>query len=422
MMQEIRPLQSLDAVVAVPGSKSYTQRALVISALAQGLSVLRRPLLSDDTRHLIAALQAMGTHITIEDGAIAVKGTAGHLHAPTRPIALGNNGTAIRLLTTMVTLGSGVFTLTGDDRLCERPIKPLLEALRSLGVDARSRCAGFPPVIVQADGLAGGRVVLRDIESSQYVSSLLISAPYMRNGLDLELAGRIPSLPYIEMTVEAMKRFGGSVTVHSPRHYTVPGGHAYEAADYAVEGDVSSASYFFLAAMLTGGRVRVEHLHPRTLQGDIRLVDLLEELGGTVVRGEDWIELTGGSLGIGEKRFDLNDMPDMVPTLAVLAARRPGRTILTNVSHLRHKESNRLAALATELQRMGIHAREMEDGLEIEGGIPIGAAIETYNDHRIAMAFAVLGLVTPGIIIRDREVVNKSFPTFWQTLDGLYRS
>jgi 3-phosphoshikimate 1-carboxyvinyltransferase len=240
MMQEIRPLQSLDAVVAVPGSKSYTQRALVISALAQGLSVLRRPLLSDDTRHLIAALQAMGTHITIEDGAIAVKGTAGHLHAPTRPIALGNNGTAIRLLTTMVTLGSGVFTLTGDDRLCERPIKPLLEALRSLGVDARSRCAGFPPSLSRPP--AWRRTGGPEGHRKQPICLVLSSAPLYENGLDLVLAAH-PFSAYIEMTVDGMKRFGGSVTVIH-RHYTVPGGQP-TSADYAVEGDVSSASYFF---------------------------------------------------------------------------------------------------------------------------------------------------------------------------------
>jgi len=421
MIKEIRPLEHLDAVISIPGSKSYTQRALVIASLADGPSVLRHPLISEDTCHLIDALRSLGAGIIVDTDEIRIKGTGGRLRCPPHPISLGNNGTALRLLTTMVALGQGIFTLTGDQRLCERPVKPLLDALRNMGVDAGSSDRhGFPPVVIRADGIGGGRVVLQDIESSQYVSSLLISSPYARHDMEIDLAGRIPSLPYVKMTVEAMRNFGQTVMEAPPHRYIVRHGRPYEGRIYAVEGDVSSASYFFLAAALTKGRVRVENINPRSLQGDLGLVSLMEGLGCSVVRGERWIELTGGNLTAGDRRFNLNDMPDMVPTLAVLSALRSGRTIITDVAHLRHKESNRLSAMVTELLRIGITARETDDGITIEGGTPHGADIETYNDHRIAMSFAALGLVVPGMRIRNPACVHKSFPVFWEMLDRLY--
>ena len=421
-MKIIHPLPGLDAVVSLPGSKSYTQRALIIAALAEGQSILRHPLLSEDTEHLLGALRAMGTQITTESDRIVVKGTGGRLLTPSHPIYLGNNGTAIRLLTTVASLGHGVFTLTGDPRLCERPIGPLLEALKTLGVEADSRDnAGFPPVILHADGLRGGYVCLRDLESSQYISSLLISAPYAQTDVVIDLKGHIPSLPYVEMTLDAMAAFGQVFMDASPRRYIVRVGRPYIGREYAIEGDVSSASYFFLAAMLLKGRIRVENINPRTRQGDMGLVLLMEDLGASVKRGDDWIEMTGGTLTPGKQSFDLGDMPDMVPTFAVLAALRPGRTMITNVAHLRHKESNRLAVMATELGKVGIDAKETTDGLVIHGGTPHGAEIETYNDHRIAMSFAVLGLITPGMVIRNSACVNKSFPEFWETMDSLYK-
>ncbi len=422
MTKEIRTLAKLNAVIAIPGSKSYTQRALVIAALAEGTSVLHNPLLSEDTHHLVEALRAMGTQIAVKDNEIVVKGTGGRLLTPSDPIYLGNNGTAIRLLTSVAALGTGVFTLTGDPRLCERPIKPLLDALQTLGVNARGRNgAGFPPVTVEADGIRGGNVVLQDIESSQYISSLLISAPYAQRDVAIGLAGKIPSLPYIRMTLESMKDFGQSVQSPTPRQYIVEGGQTYKGRDYRVEGDISSASYFFLAAALLKGRIRIENINPQTVQGDIQLVTLMESLGVEVIKGDHWIEMSGGDLNPGTRRFDLGDMPDMVPTFAVLSAMRPGRTIIENVAHLRHKESDRLSAMVTELTRVGIHAEETSDGLLIDGGSPHGAEIETYNDHRIAMSFAILGLAIPGMRIKNSACVNKSFPDFWDTLDKIYQ-
>ncbi|OGP52571.1 MAG: 3-phosphoshikimate 1-carboxyvinyltransferase, partial [Deltaproteobacteria bacterium RBG_13_52_11] len=418
---EIKPIKGINATVTMPGSKSYTQRALIIAALAKGRSALRNALIAEDTGYMMEALRSIGSEIVVAEGDITINGTGGHLRNPGREIYLGNNGTAMRLLTGVVALGTGAFTLTGAPRLCQRPLKPLLDALTTMGVDARGKDKdGYPPVIVHAHGLRGGTVTFTDIESSQYISAILISAPFAETDTVIELQGEIPSLPYVDITVDVMKAFGVEVVKQGPRRYLVKSGQQYTGCRYRVEGDCSSASYFFLAAALCKGRVRVQHINPHTLQGDIELLPILEKLGCTVTRGGDWVEVVGGELVSGEYTFDLGAMPDMVPTLAILAALRPGRTIITNCSHLRTKESDRLAALATELRKIGVRAEEKADGLVIEGNTPHGAVIETYNDHRIAMSFAVLGLVVPGIQMQDESCVDKSFPGFWTELQKLY--
>ena len=406
----------------MPGSKSYTQRALVLAALAEGKSILHNPLVAEDTSHLIAALRLLGTDVLSRDGDLLVTGTGGRLADPGREIYLGNNGTAMRILTGLVSIGRGTFTLTGDQRLRERPIEPLLAALRSLGIDARSLDReGYPPVVVRTLGLQGGKVTLRDIESSQYISALLLCAPYAAGDTLIELEGRVPSLPYVDMTIEAMMQFGVDVKRDTAHRYLVKSGRRYGGIEYRIEGDASSASYFFLAAAICGGKVSVENINPRSLQGDMGFLSLLETLGCSVIREKNRVELAGRELRGGDRVFDLGDMPDMVPTLAVLSALRPGRTVIENVAHLRLKESDRLAALATELGKTGIPVEERKDGLIITGGQPHGAEIETYNDHRIAMSFAVLGLAIPGISIRNPACVSKSFPGFWGALEKLYR-
>jgi 3-phosphoshikimate 1-carboxyvinyltransferase len=417
---EIKSIKNLNATVKIPGSKSYTQRALIIGALAEGESFLRNGLISEDTEYLIKALRSLGSEILAKDDDIIINGTSGTIGNPGREIYLGNNGTAMRFLTSLVSLGKGAFNLAGDRRLCERPIKPLLDALKALGVDARGKNErGFPPVVVHGKGLRGGRVTLTDIESSQYISSLLICTPFAENDTVIELLGRIPSLPYIDMTIEVMEEFGVEVSRETPNLYSVRSPQRYQGIRYRVEGDVSSASYFFLAAALGRGRVRVQNINPQTLQGDIQLLLIMERFGCIVTRGDRWVEVVGGELTPGEYSFDLGDMPDMVPTLSVLAAVRPGRTIIKNVPHLRKKESNRLEALVTELRKTGVKAEEMDDGLVIDGNRPHGAEVETYNDHRIAMSFAILGLAIPGINIKDTGCVNKSFPGFWEEVKKL---
>ena len=420
-IKEIRPLKRVNAELQVPGSKSYSQRALVIASLADGKSILRNTLVSEDTRHLVEALRLLGAVIVTSDRDMIITGTGGRIQDPGREISLGNNGTAMRFLVGVAALASGDITLTGDPRLCERPLQPLLEAIGSLGVSSTCRRKeGFPPVTVHGGTLRGGRALFRDIESSQYVSSILIAAPYAAGDVDVQIRGSSVSRPYVEMTLATMKAFGVPVEKRSENLFVVTGGQRYRGCRYLVEGDLSSASYFFLAAAISGGTVRVTNTNFWTHQGDVRFLRYLKELGCDVTATDQWIEVSGGSLIEGDFTASMEDVPDMVPTMAVLAAMRPGRTLIRNVAHLRIKESNRLEALVTELTKTGIRAEETGDGLVITGGTPRGAEIETYNDHRIAMSFAVLGLRARGMRIRNPGCVGKSFPGFWEELEKLY--
>jgi len=407
--------KKVSATVHIPGSKSMTQRALVAAALAQDNSFISNALISQDTMHLIDGLRMLGAQIvSVEDG-FFISGTTGKIINSGEELFLGNNGTALRFLTALVCLGKGKYVLTGEKRLCERPVGALVEALKEMGADilTHNNC---PPVEINANGLNGGKIILRDIESSQYVSALLLCAPYTPKGMDLSLQGGVVSTPYIDLTIAVMKDFGAKIIQTGKYEYHVTAGEIYRGREYCVEGDTSSASYFFLAAALLKKTIKVEGINRQSRQGDIRLLSVLEELGCKVGSGENWVEVSGNNLAEGDFTFDLNDMPDMVPTLAVLAAFREGQTVINNVAHLRIKESNRLAALVTELNRVGIEAREMPTGLVIQGGKMRPAKIETYNDHRMAMSFAIAGLVVRGIEIGDKKCVDKSFPSFWEEL------
>ena len=401
-------------IVRVPGSKSLTQRALVIAALARDNSFISNPLISEDTNYLMEGLRILGAQIVSVSGGLYVNGTAGKLANTDRQIFLGNNGTALRFLTALVCLGQGQYILTGEKRLRERPVGALAEALKKMGahITCTSDC---PPVTINANGLAGGKISLRDVESSQYVSALLLCAPYTRQGIELTLRGRVSSVPYIDLTVAAMREFGIKIEKEKNK-YTVKRQNSYQGREYRVEGDASSASYFFLAAALLQRPIRVMGISRKSCQGDIHLLEILEKLGCHIEAREDWVEVTGNNLTEGDFIFDLNDMPDMVPTLAVLAAFRRGKTTITNVEHLRIKESDRLTAMAAELKRAGIKAEETAGGLIITGGKMKPAKIQTYNDHRIAMSFAVAALAVTGIEITDKKCVDKSFPEFWEEL------
>lgn len=407
--------KEVHATVCVPGSKSLSQRALVAAALARDNSFISNVLISQDTLYLIDGLRALGAKIASSKEGFFISGTAGKIMNSGKELFLGNNGTALRFLTALVCLGEGKYTLTGEKRLCERPVGALVEALKEMGADIliNNNC---PPVEINANGLTGGKITLRNIESSQYVSALLLCAPYTPRGMDLSLRGGVVSTPYIDLTIAVMKEFGAKITRTGKHDYHVAAGEVYQGREYRVEGDASSASYFFLAAALLRKTIKVTGINRQSKQGDIRLLDVLEELGCKVSTGENWVEVSGNNLAEGDFTFDLNDMPDMVPTLAVLAAFREGRTVINNVAHLRIKESNRLEAVVKELNRTGIDAQEMPEGLVIQGGKMRPAKIETYNDHRIAMSFAIAGLIVRGIEISDKKCVDKSFPSFWGEL------
>ena len=423
-MIEIQPAAKIKAEVTVPGSKSITQRALIAAALADGPSKLLGPLESEDTRFTAAALQQMGVEVVKGKDMWTVQGMGGSIATPDKEIFLGNNGTATRFLTSVAALGSGIFKISGDERMAERPILPLMQALQGWGVDIASiNDNGCPPLLIKANGLSGGRTVLPEGKSSQYLSSLLLVGPYARQPAELDVEGDILSLPYVIMTLAVMEAFGIRVEANEALNsYRIPQGK-YRAQEYAIEGDASNASYFYAAAAVTGGEVTVPNVPVPSLQGDAAFVALLARMGCQINKTGDGLTVSGPEelKGIA---IDMGDMPDVVPTLAVVASRAKGRTVIKNIAHLRIKECDRLHVMAVELAKMGVRVQELEDSLVIEGINPEapmhGAEIETYNDHRIAMSFAVAGLTVPGVKIRGEQCVAKSFPDFWERFKQLY--
>ena len=416
-MIEIETIENIDCTVSVPGSKSLTQRALIAAALADGESVLHGPLVSEDTEYSSYALMQMGVEIRKEKESWLVVGNGGTIKTPEEDIFLGNNGTATRFLTSVAALGEGEFIIDGEERMYQRPIGPLMEALEGWGVDITSiHETGCPPLSIRANGLDGGRTVLPEGKSSQYLSSLLLVAPFARTSATLDVVGEVLSKPYVAMTLQVMADFGIAVeAVHDFSSFTIPQG-IYQSRDYRIEGDASNASYFWAAAAVTEGRVTVDNVPVPSLQGDAMLVPLLARMGCDINQSGNGISVTGAGRLEGIN-VDMGNMPDVVPTLAVVAAFAEGLTEITNIGHLRIKECDRLTAVVTELTRMGAAVEEFADRMIIhgEGGRNLhGAEIETYNDHRMAMSMAVAGLKVPGVRILEEQCVAKSFPDFWQ--------
>ncbi len=419
-MIEIRPLPHLDATVTIPGSKSFTHRALIVSALADGESILIHALRSEDTEYTAQALERLGIQIFWEGDLLHVLGEGGRLKGEEEKIYVGNSGTSMRFLTALVALKRGRTLLDGSERMRKRPVADLLDGLRTLGVKAFFRDGnGCLPVIIESRGLHGGKTKIRGEESSQFLSALLMVAPYAMEDVYVEITGRLASRPYVDITCDVMSAFGVEVQSEGYHSFFVRAGQRYQPRKYRIEGDISHASYFFSAAAVTEGRVRAERFSSTSLQGDAGFLNILEKMGCVVLRGEGWTEVRGGELhGI---EVDMNEMPDLVPTLAVTAAFARGQTLIQNIGHLRLKESDRISVLTTELRHMGVRVEEGEDWLKIEGGKGHGAEIEPHDDHRIAMSFAIAGLVIPGIKIKEPQCVKKSFPDFWEVFGRLYR-
>lgn len=408
-----------DAVVRVPGSKSYTHRMLIAAALTHGISRVYNPLRSEDTLLTLNALKQMGIQAREEKDSIIFQGGKGRLGPCAEPIYLANAGTAMRLLGGVTLLGTGAYTLTGSPRMCQRPIDALLHSLNQLGVSARSQNNdGCPPVIIEGGTCRGGATAIDCSVSSQYLSGLLLAAPCLPEGLIIDVTRGPVSTPYIDLTVDILHTFGIELNREGYIHFDVPGGQTYAHGDYTVEADGSQAGYFWAAAAITGARIKVRGVTRDSRQGDVKLADLFQRMGCMVEHEIDGIAVTGGELKAIE--VDMGDMPDMVPTLAVAAAFARGTTVISNVAHLRAKESDRLDAVARELTKMGIRVQSNADSLRITGGRPRGADIETYNDHRIAMSFAVAGLRVPRMVIRDPQCVGKSFPAYWDVFEALY--
>lgn len=410
-------------VVTIPGSKSISHRCLIASALAEGKSALFNALRCEDTAFTAASLRTMGASILDEDGIIQVTGSAGEL----RPggdgafLSVGNSGTSFRLLLSVAALAEGPVTISGSDRMNQRPIAPLVESLRTLG--ARIEYLGnegYPPVAVRSCGLRGGEVHISAKESSQYISSILLCAPYAASDVTVHVRENPVSHPYIDLTLETMKEFGVTADREGYRRFRVPSGSCYRARDITVQGDASSASYFWAAAAVTGQTVVTENIDALgTLQGDAAFLEVLEETGCRVIREKGRVEVQGGHLRSVD--MDMSAMPDMVPTLAAVALFCPGTTRIRNIAHLRYKESDRIAAIAREWSKMGAQILEEPDGLTIRGGLPLKrAAIDPHDDHRIAMSAAVAGLRVP-LQIENPGCVEKSFPDFWELWKNLRR-
>jgi 3-phosphoshikimate 1-carboxyvinyltransferase len=419
---EIKPLtERLDAIVRVPGSKSITNRALVIAALAGGLSRLRGALFSDDTRYMLEALQTLGFTASADEAStsIGVDGMGGRIPAREAELFVGNSGTTIRFLTALVALGRGSFRLDGIPRMRERPIEPLLDGLRQLGTSAYSEAGnGCPPVRIQAAGLRGGTARLRGDLSSQYFSALLLSAPLTDDGVTILVDGDLVSQPYVDLTMKVMGDFGVTSSHQEYRRLLVPGRQHYHAHAYEIEPDASSASYFFAVAALTGGHVRVEGLGRDSAQGDYRFLEILEQMGCRVQRGASATDVWGPPRLLGVEA-DMCHISDVAQTLAAIAPFADGPTTIRGIAHIRGKETERIAAMVTELRRLGQQVDEFPDGLRVTPAPIRPAELVTYDDHRMAMALALVGLRAPGIRILDPQCVAKTFPDYFDRLAQL---
>ena len=412
----------INAEITVPGSKSITNRALLLAALAQGNSRLSGALFSDDTRFMAGALNELGIAVRADEAACvyAVEGNGGDIPASRAELFLGNSGTSIRFLTAFCALGNGEYRLDGVARMRQRPIGDLLDALGELGLEARAENGDdCPPIIIRGNGLRGGQVRMRADLSSQYLSALLMVAPLCQGEIEIEIEGELSSQPYIEMTLRMMRQWGAEVEHQEYSRFRIKGGQHFRAKQYSIEPDASGASYFFAAAAITNGRVRVPNLNRDSLQGDTGFVEVLRQMGCEVEYFDKAIEVRGAEVLRGVE-IDMNAISDTVMTLAAIAPFAESPTHIRNIGHIRHKETDRIHALATELNRLGVRVEESADSLTIYPARELKPAnIETYDDHRMAMSFAITGLRAPGVSICDPDCVNKTFPDFWERWEKL---
>ena len=411
----------LNGTIRPPGSKSITNRAIVCAAMADGPTLLRGVLDSDDTRRMFEGLQRLGLEIEFDrsNGALRTPGSRGRIPSRRAELFVGNSGTTIRFLTALLATSEGQFRLDGVPRMRQRPIGDLLTALNHLGASAHSADGNdCPPVQIEAQGLAGGQASVRGTISSQFLSALLMAAPYAQTPVELHVEGQLVSQPYVSMTLKVMESFGVEVTHHDMQQFVVQAPSCYQARDYEIEPDATAASYFWAAAAITGGRVTVAGLsRQQSLQGDIAFCDCLARMGCHVDSASDSITVQGGPLrGID---VDMNHISDTAQTLAVVALFADSPTSITNVGHIRHKETDRIENLAIELRKLGAHVEEQSDGLRVIPAPLRPAEIETYDDHRMAMSCALAGLRVPGVVIMDPDCTAKTYPDYFTDLQSL---
>lgn len=424
--KELTPISGpVSGTIRPPGSKSITNRALIIAALAQGTSRLSGILQSTDTRVMIESLGRLGIEVEndVATSCCTVTGCGGRIETPNAELWLENSGTSIRFLTALCTLGTGSYRLDGIDRMRERPISDLVNCLNQLGASVRceSSASGCPPVVVNGTEtqLPGGEATIRGDISSQFLSAILMSAPNAHSPTTIKVDGDLVSKPYVEMTIRMLESFGASITYPDNLSlFNIPA-TKYLATEYEIEPDASAASYFMGVAAVTQGAITISGLTQDALQGDIHFATALQQMGCDVQWNSNSVTVTGRPLhGVD---IDMNAISDTAQTLATVAVFADSPTTIRSVGHMRHKETDRITAVVTELQRAGIRAEEFEDGLTIYPGEPLPAEIETYDDHRMAMSFSLLGLKAKGIRILDPECTAKTYPNYFEDLERLCR-
>jgi 3-phosphoshikimate 1-carboxyvinyltransferase len=418
---KINPIQHpLNATVRVPGSKSLTNRALLIASLANGTTHLTNALFSDDSRYFAKALQTLGFDVRLNeaDHAMTVTGLGGNIPSRKAELFIGNAGTAARFLSAFLTLGNGEFILDGEPRMRERPIGDLVVSLSQLGakLETANNC---PPVKITASGLPGGKTKIAGDVSSQFLSALLMVAPYAQNPIEVTLSTDLNSKPYVDMTIAIMKVFGVEIERQGYSQFNVRPTSYLPFPAYSIESDASAASYFFAAPAICGGTVRVENVSRRSLQGDIGFLDVIKQMGCQVTEETSFIEVTGTSELHGVD-VDMRDIPDTAQTLAAIAPFASSPTCIRGIASARVKETDRVSATCAELIRLGVEVEEHEDGMTIHPCQTFEPAnIQTYNDHRMAMAFSLIGLRFDGVTIEDPSCVSKTFPGFFEVLETL---
>ncbi len=418
-MKLIFPKTIEDQSIQIPGSKSISHRMMICASLSNDTSIVENLLLSEDILLTIKALKSIGSTIeNVHGNTFSVSGFGGYPQSTDQEIYLGNSGTSMRLLTGIAALGSSSYTLTGDKRMCERPMIELLDALNMLGINAESRTQmGTPPVLITGNSRKGGSVKLDCSKSSQYLSSLLMMGAVLDNGLDIELLGPPVSSPYINLTLDIMKKFGVDAFQIDTTHFKVPGKQKYAKQHLYVEPDLSNAGYFWAIGAITKKMIHVKNINKDSLQGDLKQIEILEKMGCHIQHRNNQIGVCGTKLkGV---EVDMSDTPDAVPAIAIVASFAKGNTKITNIKHLREKECDRIDAVYSQLQKIGIQVEQGDDYLIITGGKHKGARIETFNDHRIAMAFSIPGLLIDGVEIENESCVEKSFPNYWDLFDAL---
>jgi 3-phosphoshikimate 1-carboxyvinyltransferase len=420
----LNPIKKVDGEINLPGSKSLSNRALLLAALAKGTTTLTNLLDSDDIRHMLNALKKLGVDYQLSDDkkTCVVEGLGRAFNTTelgSLELFLGNAGTAMRPLCAALCLGQGEYVLTGEPRMFERPIGSLVEALQQAGAEVTYlKDENYPPLKITGTGLKGGNIKIDGSVSSQFLTAFLMSAPMASEDTTIEIVGELVSKPYIKITLQIMSDFGIDVDNENAEYqkFTIKGGQTYTAAgSYLVEGDASSASYFLAAAAIGGGTIKVTGIGRKSVQGDIQFADALEAMGANIEWGDDYIKASKGELKAVD--MDFNHIPDAAMTIAVVALFATGVTKITNVYNWRVKETDRLFAMATELRKVGAFVVEGHDFIEITAPEKIlHAEIDTYDDHRIAMCFSLVALSGTSVTINDPKCTSKTFPDYFEKL------